>query len=254
MNEQTRYRVTGALFLLAIAIVVLPMVFDGQGVRVKQLPELSEPLPPMPTSAELDALEIPQAEVDDYRAEQEVTAGLLDADGFETDRGTRIGDPVLREVPADAAAGTIARAESSEPDPAADAMAAADAPRAAETKPQQAAAAVADAPPTTASSVPARRAPAVPAARPGGTAKSLAKRPIWAVQLASFASPVNATALRDKLLEGGFEAWTSTARQDGVVRTRVAIGPLLDRRDAERMRDLVSGRYSVSAIVVHMEP
>jgi len=35
---------------------------------------------------------------------------------------------------------------------------------------------------------------------------TLAKRAIWAVQLASFASSVNANALRDKLLEDGFEA------------------------------------------------
>ena len=65
---------------------------------------------------------------------------------------------------------------------------------------------------------------------------------------------MNATALRDKLLGEGFEAWTSTARGEAGIRTRVAIGPLLDRGDAERMRDLVSDRYRVSAIVVHMEP
>ena len=86
------------------------------------------------------------------------------------------------------------------------------------------------------------------------TAKSLTKRAIWAVQLASFASPANATAFRDRLLKDGFEAWTSTARAGSSVRTRVAIGPLLDRQDAERMRDLVSGRYEVAAIVVHMQP
>lgn len=247
MNEQTRYRLTGAIFLLSIGIIVLPMVFDGQGVRVKQLPELSEPLPPMPTDAELEALEIPRAEVEQHRAEQELTGGLLDKDGFNVADGTRIGDPLLIEPePA--------------PDPTSETKAGNDAARLAEksadaepvmsavtessgsiarTVPQ----------PSSRNEAPARRAPPVAAKAP-----AKGKPAIWAVQLASFASPVNASALRDRLLGDGFEAWTSTARAASGVRTRVAIGPLLDRDDAQRMRDLVSGRYNVSAIVVHMEP
>jgi len=229
MNEQTRYRVTGAVFLISIAIVVLPMVFDGKGVKVTQLPEMSEPLPPVPTPADLDELEISAVEIEQHRAEQALTSGILDADGFNTTHGTRIGDPVLVPIP--------------------------DASPEAVSAPDSAAPVVADTAP--AGSVekttvaPARRAPPVV---PGTSSSTLAKQPIWAVQLASFSSPINATALRDRLLNDGYEAWVSTAKSDSVVRTRVAIGPLLDRRDAERMRDLVSGRYSLQAIVVHMEP
>lgn len=242
MNEQTRYRVTGAVFLLAIAIIVLPMVFDGEGVRVKQLPELSAPLPPAPNDAELTALQIPAAELELHRDEMEVASGLLDSDGFDTTDNTKLGDPVLREVielgepvvePGTAGA-VVARIPESvavaQPPPATD-------------KPAR----------LTRTAPPVRSA--VDAASGSGQSpKTLAKRAIWAVQLASFASSVNATALRDQLLKDGFEAWTSTAKSDGSVRTRVAIGPLLGREDAERMRDLVSGRYEVSAIVVHMEP
>ncbi|MCY4566504.1 MAG: hypothetical protein OXE40_18700, partial [Gammaproteobacteria bacterium] len=32
MSEQIRYRITGSLFLLALAIIFLPMLFDGDGV------------------------------------------------------------------------------------------------------------------------------------------------------------------------------------------------------------------------------
>ena len=242
MREQTRYRLTGAVFLLAIGIIVLPMVFDGEGVRVKQLPELTEPLPPMPTEAEFDALEISKAEIEQHRVEQQQVGGYLDADGFATDDGTRLGDPLLREVDS---AGSVVGTGEVERDPTPEIGG-------------DDARSVAPAVDTSATSNAAARAPSRTApvlAQPRENAQAgLARQAIWAVQLASFASPVNATALRDQLLGDGFEAWTSTARRDAGVRTRVAIGPLLDRGDAERMRDLVSGRYNVSAIVVHMEP
>ena len=240
MNEQTRYRVTGAVFLLSIGIIVLPMIFDGEGVRVQQLPELAEPLPPLPTASELDALKIPAAEVAQHQDEQSKVGGLLDEEGFLTKDGTRIGDPLITEVDDSAADDSVlAGAVERVPDPAVVT------PAAGKDQPQGSADPVV----TAASSAPARRVPAA-----AGATRALAKQAIWAVQLASFASPVNATALRDKLLGEGFEAWTSTARGEAGIRTRVAIGPLLDRGDAERMRDLVSDRYRVSAIVVHMEP
>jgi len=197
---------------------------------VNQLPELSAPLPPAPSDAELEKLQIPADDLELHRDEMTVAGALLDSEGFDTADNTRLGDPVLREV-----------IELGEPlveagEPAV--------PTAAEPPATKAANSATNAQSTrTAPPVQARPAPA-----------TLAKRAIWAVQLASFASSVNANALRDKLLEDGFEAWTSTAKSAGSVRTRVAIGPLLGREDAERMRDLVSGRYEVSAIVVHMEP
>ncbi len=239
MREQTRYRLTGAVFLLAIGIIVLPMVFDGEGVRVKQLPELTEPLPPMPNPSELDALEISQAEIEQHRLEQQAVGGLIDADGFHSEDGTRLGDPILRELDSspvtDGEQALVQRGEVQRDTDGNSSLS------------SLVGKADVKAPPRTA---PVRATSTTPPANNS----ALTKQAIWAVQLASFASPVNATALRDRLLGDRFEAWTSTARTDSGVRTRVAIGPLLDRGDADRMRDLVSGRYNVSAIVVHMEP
>ena len=206
----------------------------------------------MPTQSELDALEISPAEIEQHRAEQAHVGGQLDAEGFHKQDGTRLGDPVLRAV--DSLEGT----EESRPGDQSDArvetgvvqrnleQAVPDT----ELKPNNSVARA------TAEAAPPRTAPAQTSNPKNAEAnpKPFGRQAIWAVQLASFASPVNATALRDRLLGDGFEAWTSTARRDVGVRTRVAIGPLLDRGDADRMRDLVSGRYNVSAIVVHMEP
>ena len=52
MSEQTRYRITGSLFLLAVAVIFLPMLFDGDGiprvvvepVDIDYVPEAVQPL------------------------------------------------------------------------------------------------------------------------------------------------------------------------------------------------------------------
>ncbi len=92
MDEQTRYRVTGSLFLLALAIICLPMLFDAEGVPSIQI----EPMPPPKPAPEVAPLEevAPASEfiekVDELRAQ-------VDEDGFLTDGGTRFGEPILSE-------------------------------------------------------------------------------------------------------------------------------------------------------------
>ena len=43
LTEQTRYRVTGAVFLVALAAIFLPMLFDGDGIAPLDLPDLPRP-------------------------------------------------------------------------------------------------------------------------------------------------------------------------------------------------------------------
>lgn len=89
MTERNRYRLTGAIFLIAVAAIVLPMLFDGEGVAPIQLDplprpafEVEEELPPRPDVA--PALE----------ARRELR-NAIDPEGYAKDTGTRIGDPVL---------------------------------------------------------------------------------------------------------------------------------------------------------------
>lgn len=96
MNEQTRHRITGSLFLLAIAIIFLPMLFDGDGVAGVQLePIETDYIPPavqrfnevVPASDFVERVAELRAEVDEQ--------------GFRKDTGARLGEPVL-SVPNDA--------------------------------------------------------------------------------------------------------------------------------------------------------
>jgi DedD protein len=90
LREETRYRVTGSLFLLALGVICLPMLLDGAGLPARDLPELvvSEPLPELPAAAS-------RAPVVDLTARADALRAQTDDDGFLTDSGTRFGEPVL---------------------------------------------------------------------------------------------------------------------------------------------------------------
>ena len=93
LTERTRYRLIGTIFLVAVAAVVLPMLFDGEGVTPMQL----DPVPPADFDAYPDASPPPDM-TPALKARRELTAEI-DADGYATDTGTRFGEPVLLEEP-----------------------------------------------------------------------------------------------------------------------------------------------------------
>lgn len=171
MKEQTRYRVTGSLFLLAVAVIGLPMLFDGAGLPARELPPMSaeQPLPEVTLIREEPQQSDFIARIDDLRA-------AVDEDGFQAGNKTRFGEPVLL-------------------------------------------------PPTE-------------------------EADVWAVQVASFGEPENARDFRTQLRQDGYEAFISTARSDGSVRSRVAVGPLLNRQQAQSLLSELSARYQVEARLV----
>ncbi|MEZ5557442.1 MAG: SPOR domain-containing protein [Pseudomonadales bacterium] len=164
MDEQTRYRVTGSLFLLALAIICLPMLFDGAGLPSRQLEPLvldDTAATPAAASTEVPATEF-VARIDELR-------DGVDADGFERASGNRFGEPVLSPIDADTS--------------------------------------------------------------------------VWAVQVGSFADPENAENLRTQLRSDGYEAFITTVRSNGDERRRVAVGPLLDRQQAQSLLSELADRY-----------
>ena len=93
MSEQSRYRITGSLFLLALAVIFLPMLFDGDGV-------------PIVTVQPLDTTYVPEAvqrfdeavPASDFAREVAELRREVDEQGFHRETGTRIGEPVLGSV------------------------------------------------------------------------------------------------------------------------------------------------------------
>lgn len=183
MRDQTRYRVTGSLFLLALAVICLPMLFDGAGAPALELPDLDAAevrqtlrdipeLPPTRSEATLEPL--PERAAPQALAKQvEELRQQVDEQGFQQDTGTRFGEPVLSRVTADT--------------------------------------------------------------------------DLWAVQVASFGDADNAREFVARLRGDGYEAFISTARSSAGVRSRVAVGPLLDRTQADALQREISLRYRLEA-------
>ncbi len=91
MNERARYRITGSLFLVALAVIFVPMLFDGEPAPLQTPPAVppaqtvSQAVPDfadlVPTSDVVERVEALRAEVD--------------SEGFDTATGTRFGEPIL---------------------------------------------------------------------------------------------------------------------------------------------------------------
>ena len=90
MTEQIRYRITGGLFLLAIAIIFVPMLFDDDGVASVELAPVDASYQPPAMEAFEDV--VPET---DLAARVQALREEADDQGFHRTTGTRIGEPVL---------------------------------------------------------------------------------------------------------------------------------------------------------------
>lgn len=191
LDKGLRQRMVGALVLVALAVIFLPMLFSREDELQRVVVDAPAMLqaPAMP-SAELDPVSVPQ--VQDLPQEPVPGAGL-DASA-----------PVV-EAPAVAVT-----------EPAA-------------TKP----AAAADVAP-----VPVSRLDA------NGLAVS------WSVQLASLSSRASAESLQQTLRGKGYNAYIRNV--DGM--NRVFVGPVIERAEADRLRDQLTRLQKLNGFVVRFQP
>lgn len=191
LDKGLRQRMVGALVLVALAVIFLPMLFS----REDELQRVVVDAPAMPQapampSAELDPVSVPQ--VQDLPQEPVPGAGL------------EASAPVVE-------ASAVAVTE-----PAA-------------TKP----AAAADVAP-----VPVSRLDA------NGLAVS------WSVQLASLSSRASAESLQQTLRGKGYNAYIRNV--DGM--NRVFVGPVIERAEADRLRDQLTRLQKLNGFVVRFQP
>ena len=88
---------------------------------------------------------------------------------------------------------------------------------------------------------------ATPVAVP--TPKPAASNVGFAVQLGAFSNAEEATRLRDRARAAGFSAFVESVRTDKGTLSRVRVGPVADRADADRLRAQVAAKLGVSGIV-----
>ncbi|MGC5700493.1 SPOR domain-containing protein [Pseudomonas sp. NFXW11] len=72
----------------------------------------------------------------------------------------------------------------------------------------------------------------------------------WSVQLASLSSREGAESLQKTLRSQGYNAYIRSA--DG--KNRVFVGPLIERAEADRLRDLLGRQHNLKGFVVRFQP
>jgi DedD protein len=237
LNPAMKQRLVGTLVLGSLALILIPLLLDGEGV---ERPPLSGSIPPAPV---FDTTPIPEPTRPEILADtlapaaDTTEADLAAATGL-TDVGT---DPAAPAV-ADAAAGT----------PAADAVAAEAAaePAVAETVATETTAEPAATEPAateTAAAPPPAAAPAqsvsAPALDPAGLPEG------WAVRLGVFGSRANADRLQSRLVADGYKAYV---RPLGVS-TAVLVGPVLTQDEAVALQTELNGlkaKYQIDNVIV----
>ncbi|HTM70475.1 MAG TPA: SPOR domain-containing protein [Luteimonas sp.] len=84
---------------------------------------------------------------------------------------------------------------------------------------------------------------AAPASKPAAAGTG------FAVQLAAFSKPADAAALRDRARAAGFSAFVETVNTDKGALTRVRLGPVATRADAERLQAQAQAKLGVAGAV-----
>lgn len=72
----------------------------------------------------------------------------------------------------------------------------------------------------------------------------------WAVQVGSFGQEANANALRDRLRKQGYASFVERIYGKSAVSYRVRVGPELDKKKADTLRDKLASREKLKGIVV----
>ncbi|ALZ85002.1 MULTISPECIES: SPOR domain-containing protein [Pseudomonas] len=212
-----KQRVIGALVLLALIIIFVPMLFNRQDDARKVVVE-APPQPAAPT--------VPSTEVQPVQTPEAPPVVVVPDEPAKP-----LGKP---QTPI---AGTSGQAPAQ------------NAPVTAPPPPQAA-------PAAPVAKAPAASAPAAPVATPAPAAKpdsrlGAANLPnSWSVQLASLSSRPSADALQAKLRSQGYNAYVRTA--DGM--NRVFVGPVIERSEADRLRDQLNKQNGVKGFVVRFQP
>jgi len=209
LDKAYKQRMVGALVLVALAVIFLPMLFsrqDEQRQVTVQAP--SAPQAPAVAQVQVEPVVVPEPQA-------------LPQEPVPSD--DEIADQQPPSMPIKPAAPVAAAAKPVAPAPA----------PVAKPAPAQPIAAAPAKPDTTQSRVDAN-----------GLSVS------WSVQLASLSSRESAESLQKDLRSQGYNAYIRAS--DG--KNRVFVGPLIERAEADRLRDLLDRQKKLKGFVVRFQP
>ncbi|WP_456020935.1 SPOR domain-containing protein [Pseudomonas protegens] len=210
LDKAYKQRMVGALVLVALAVIFLPMLFSRQDEQRQVTVEApAAPQAPVVPQVQMETVAVPEPQA-------------LPQEPVPTD------EEVAEET---APAAPVA------PAPTAPIMI---------TKPV--------APPAVAKPIPAPAQPiTATSSKPDTTQSRVDANGLsvsWSVQLASLSSRASAESLQKTLRSQGYNAYIRSA--DG--KNRVFVGPLIERAEADRLRDLLGRQQNLKGFVVRFQP
>jgi DedD protein len=216
LDKAYKQRMVGALVLVALAVIFLPMLFSRQDEQR----QVTVDAPAAPQAPSVPPVQVEQVAVPEPQA--------LPQEPVPSDEELAQ-EPAAPATPVAPAPTTPAPTAPSKPVAAPTPVPAAPAIKPAPTQPITAA----PKPDTTQSRVDAN-----------GLSVS------WSVQLASLTSRDSAEKLQKNLRSQGYNAYIRSA--DG--KNRVFVGPLIERAEADRLRDLLNRQQNLKGFVVRFQP
>ncbi|MDO7897097.1 SPOR domain-containing protein [Pseudomonas citrulli] len=214
LDKAYKQRMVGALVLVALAVIFLPMLFSRQDEQR----QVTVDAPAAPQAPSLPPVQVEPVAVPEPQA---LPQEPVPSDEELAQQPAAPSTPI---APAPAAPVSGKPVVAPTPAPAAPAV------KPAPTQPITAAPAKPD---TTQSRVDAN-----------GLSVS------WSVQLASLTSRESAESLQKNLRSQGYNAYIRSA--DG--KNRVFVGPLIERAEADRLRDLLGRQQNLKGFVVRFQP
>ena len=210
MEQKAKQRLIGAVVLVALAVIFIPMMLKGPVDRgTVNVPIEIPPRPNMPVSGQTAA-------EGDHMARRAPTPVYGESAPAQSDNAPsqQASAPDKEEAPGPAKSeSTTAPAQQS----------------ASSTEPK--------------ASAPAGKSEPVATRTPPELAE-------WAVQVGSFRNKANALGLRDQLRKKGYDAYVDEVELDGKPLYRLRVGPVAKRPKAEELARKLKSEEKVNALVV----
>ncbi|HBO5376497.1 TPA: SPOR domain-containing protein [Pseudomonas aeruginosa] len=223
LERGLKQRIVGALVLIALAVIFLPMLFTREDESRQVVVEA----PPRPQSPAMPSVEVQPTEVPELQPGEEGIAPEIVEEG----------SPAAAGQPSQPIGGLPATPPATQPPAQAQAQPPAQA---------QAQAPAASLPPS--QPQPPAAPPSPPPAEKRLDANNLPQS--WSVQLASLSNRARAEELQKTLRSQGYNAYIRSF--DGM--NRVFVGPVIQRAEADRLRDQLSKQQKLNGFVVRFQP
>ncbi|HEJ4969708.1 TPA: SPOR domain-containing protein [Pseudomonas aeruginosa] len=227
LERGLKQRIVGALVLIALAVIFLPMLFTREDESRQVVVEA----PPRPQSPAMPSVEVQPTEVPELQPGEEGIAPEIVEEG----------SPAAAGQPSQPIGGLPATPPATQPPAQAQAQ-----PPAQAQAQAQAQAPAASLPPS--QPQPPAAPPSPPPAEKRLDANNLPQS--WSVQLASLSNRARAEELQKTLRSQGYNAYIRSF--DGM--NRVFVGPVIQRAEADRLRDQLSKQQKLNGFVVRFQP